>query len=229
MRKGGFIILFLIGVFVLVGALETGDYTQGDFNNGTYNFTFYNSSGFIQLNSSRLNGTFTSQIFNAGSLAQWNNISWTQEVYSEPDELSGLVLWTKADSLVINDSSGNVSNWGDLSGNNNNFTQATVSKQPKWIANSINGQPGLRVNASFSQTMLSNTNFPAPVTVIYIGKHNGGSNLRMLTANNNNWLLGFWEGQHAKAYFNGWVSNTTSYLANTILSSSRHLIDLLNK
>ncbi|MBU1124390.1 LamG domain-containing protein, partial [Patescibacteria group bacterium] len=79
MRKSSllFIVIF-IGLFLfLVSANEFSDTIQGDFDNGTYNWTFYNTSGFVQLNSSRLNGTFTSQVFNAGSSSVWNNISWT--------------------------------------------------------------------------------------------------------------------------------------------------------
>ena len=80
---------FLIVTFVLLSliAIVTAstfiDYQESDFNLGTYNWTFYNSSGFIQLNESRLNGTFTSQIFNAGGGSTWNNISWISNAIGE--------------------------------------------------------------------------------------------------------------------------------------------------
>ncbi|MBU0470474.1 MAG: hypothetical protein KJ984_03290, partial [Nanoarchaeota archaeon] len=53
-----------------------GEYNQSDFDGGTYYQTFYNTSGFVQLNATYNNGSYTSQIFDAGSTSNWTNISW---------------------------------------------------------------------------------------------------------------------------------------------------------
>ncbi|MDP4039540.1 MAG: LamG domain-containing protein [Candidatus Pacearchaeota archaeon] len=74
-----FVLIFLFLV-AIVTASTFIDNSQSNFDSGTYNWTFYNSSGFVQLNESRLNGTYTSQIFNSGRSSQWNNISWFTEV-----------------------------------------------------------------------------------------------------------------------------------------------------
>jgi len=52
---------------------------ESQFDLGSYNKTFYNeSSGSVQLNRSFNNGTYTSQVFDAGGLARWTNISWNE-------------------------------------------------------------------------------------------------------------------------------------------------------
>jgi len=77
------IALIFLSLITIVTASTFIDNSQSNFNSGTYNWTFYNSSGFVQLNSSRLNGTFFSQIFNAGGPSQWNNISWVSNAIGE--------------------------------------------------------------------------------------------------------------------------------------------------
>ena len=77
-----FFMLFLIFLSVLVSAGIFQDLNFGDFNNGVYNWTFYNSSGFVQLNSSRLNGTYTSRIFDSSGSSLWNNLSYQSSLLS---------------------------------------------------------------------------------------------------------------------------------------------------
>lgn len=74
-----FTIIFL-SLVTIVAASTVIDYQQSDFDSGTYFQTEWNSSGFVWLAPSNTSGNFTSQIFNAGSISQWNNISWFTEV-----------------------------------------------------------------------------------------------------------------------------------------------------
>ncbi len=67
--------LFLIILAVVVFASKFIDDTQSDFDQGTYINTTYNGSALI-LSGSNTSGTYTSQIFDAGSDALWNNLSW---------------------------------------------------------------------------------------------------------------------------------------------------------
>ena len=60
-----------------------------------------------------------------------------------PTDFEDLVVWTDAMQGVTKDGSNLVSQWNDLSGNNNHFVQATGSKQPVWTANEYNGKPAL--------------------------------------------------------------------------------------
>ena len=81
-----FFVLFLVFV-VLLGVLHllrfgglTGftiltDSTLANFDSGSYNDTSYNGTGVV-LNTGKTMGNFTSQVFDAGADATWNNVSF---------------------------------------------------------------------------------------------------------------------------------------------------------
>jgi len=123
-----------------------------------------------------------------------------------PKSIPGLTLWLDADAPSTITQATGVSQWNDKSGSGNNVVQATGSKQPAYVQSVLNGKPVLRFTNASAQTMTTSTNFISPVSVIYIARQTGGTNGRVLTGVNNNWLLGFWGGSHAQAYFEGWVS-----------------------
>ena len=59
-----------------------------------------------------------------------------------PAQLSGLALWLDAaDVNTITLNGANVSQWNDKSGNNRNVSQTTASRQPAFVANSLNNNP----------------------------------------------------------------------------------------
>lgn len=60
-----------------------------------------------------------------------------------------LQLWLEASSAaVVQDGSGYVSNWRDRSVAGYDVTQPTASKQPRWVANGLNGQPVIRFDGA---------------------------------------------------------------------------------
>ncbi len=78
MKKRGialFVIMLSMLSIIAVYAGSFQDNSQPDFS-GTYNLTFYNSSGFIQLSTGNLSGNYTSRIFDATSIARWDNLTW---------------------------------------------------------------------------------------------------------------------------------------------------------
>ncbi|MBU1020133.1 MAG: LamG domain-containing protein, partial [Firmicutes bacterium] len=78
------LVLITLSLVFLTNASTFTDNVEGDFNSGTYNETHYNSTGnFVQLNTSYNNGTYISQIFNAGSSSTWGNISWVSNAIGE--------------------------------------------------------------------------------------------------------------------------------------------------
>ncbi|MBD3355324.1 hypothetical protein GF361_05050, partial [Candidatus Woesearchaeota archaeon] len=94
------------------GITKTGyNYSDGNLNNVEFNET----ENSLQL-SSGTSGNFTSQIFDAGTSTQWNNISWISDTGALPDnkaenpsiDLTGNVLLMHLDesSGTISDSSG---------------------------------------------------------------------------------------------------------------------------
>ncbi len=68
---------FSFTTFTGLAIFETGN--QNDFSNGTYNNTEWNVNS-IRLSANNLSGTYTSQIFDAGRNATWNNISWAEDL-----------------------------------------------------------------------------------------------------------------------------------------------------
>ncbi|HYG78294.1 MAG TPA: autotransporter-associated beta strand repeat-containing protein [Planctomycetota bacterium] len=133
---------------------------------------------------------------------------------------SGSVLWLDASDLstLTKDGSNRVSEWRDKNGTAEKMAQGAVAQQPVLITYGINSLPVIRTAAATQQHLFTNTNFPAPCSVFYVSRQTGGANLRMLTARNNNWLLGYWNGFRQRAFFEGWVNqpntaaDTNAYL-----------------
>ena len=159
---------------------------------------------------------FSSSVINSSNdINNWLGIN--------PTTIPGLELSVKADTDVYSDNGstlatngGTVEEWKDLSGNNNNFTQANSNLRPTYVANSINGRPAIHTSASFNQNLLSPINLQnSPFTVMYVGREDGPSRNRLLSALYNNWLLGWWNTAMNQAYFNGWVSPSGSPAADS--------------
>jgi len=65
----------------------------------------------------------------------------------EPDAISGLILWLKANSGVTLDGS-NVTGWADQSGNGNDAYVLNSGEEPEFASNIINGNPALSFNGT---------------------------------------------------------------------------------
>jgi fibronectin-binding autotransporter adhesin len=119
---------------------------------------------------------------------------------------AGNVLWLDAynPSTFTLNGLNQVSEWRDAAGGPDKVVQTLGT--PTLVSSSINGHPAVRFRAANPDILRTLTNFPAPCSVFYIGKLNGGTNQRLVTASNN-WLLGFWGGKRDQAHFDGWVSN----------------------
>ena len=78
-------------------------------------------------------------------------------------------MWLKSD-IGVTSSSGNVSQWADISGNNNNATQSSAGNQPTIVSNVINNLPAIAFNGSSSYLQLPSgfANFTNGATVFYI-------------------------------------------------------------
>lgn len=69
----------------------------------------------------------------------------------------GLVCsaWWRSDSATVDATTGKVSQLTDLSGNSRNLTQASSSLQPTYVADAIDGRPGIYFNGTASQRLTS--------------------------------------------------------------------------
>jgi len=67
--------------------------------------------------------------------------------------LSNLKLWLRSD-LAVTSASSAVSNWGDVSGLNNDASQSTGGNQPALVDNAMNGKSVIRFNGTTSKMSL---------------------------------------------------------------------------
>ena len=89
--------------------------------------------------------------------------------------IPGIKLWLAADAGVVL-TSGAVSQWSDLSGNNFNLTQNTANSRPLLVNNVLNSKPVLRfdgnndfMSVNFGQVLAQ------PLTIFIVHKCIGGS------------------------------------------------------
>jgi uncharacterized membrane protein len=125
------LIVLVFSFFGMVIASTFVDNSQSEFDDGIYNRTFYNSSGFVQLNSTYFNGTYLSQIFDAATSSQWNNISWVSGSYygleladdgEVESNLGGINMTGNIGLWHLNDGVGNGGTIVDSSGNGEDGT-----------------------------------------------------------------------------------------------------------
>ncbi len=81
-KRGGLLVFVILSVIFLVSTafgLFFEDKTQSDFDQGTYSNTTYTASGVV-LSGNNLTGTFTSRVFDATSLARWENFTFNSSL-----------------------------------------------------------------------------------------------------------------------------------------------------
>lgn len=132
-----FIIFAIFTYFSFAAVFEIN--SEAHFNSGTYNRTYYNSSGYVELDLTYDNGTYTSNVFDAGSYAEWNNISWVQGVpYRQelPDnkevesDLDGANMTGNILLMHMNENSGDIIDYSG-EGNDGALTGATYGASGK--------------------------------------------------------------------------------------------------
>ncbi|RYY40437.1 MAG: T9SS type A sorting domain-containing protein [Chitinophagaceae bacterium] len=92
----------------------------------------------------------------------------------------------------------------DQTGNGNHVTQPNPSQQPLFVRISANGKPGIQF--SLNTNLGNEVNFSTPMTITYAARIDGTA-ARVLSSANNNWLLGWWNGNSRAAYYEGWITS----------------------
>jgi len=148
-----------------------------------------------------------------------------------PTDISGLVLWLKADEMVADGNAAAdgdaVATWTDHSGTSNNATQSTAANKPIYKTNIVNGKPVIRCNADSgtAQYMLTANNDPTnPSTRIVVAKNTSSvagygyrcaldvdpTTQSMLVTNPATTGSGTWRA-YAGAYLNSTVDAATTF------------------
>lgn len=123
-------------------------------------------------------------------------------------------IWLDAtDGATINTDVNGVLSWtnkGTL-GASGDFAPAVAGlQQPGFVPSepALGGNSVIHFSSANNDRLQTALNFASNVTVAYIGRLSGGSNARLVSATNNNWLLGTWGGNRESAYFeNGFLYN----------------------
>ncbi|HEU4412788.1 MAG TPA: LamG-like jellyroll fold domain-containing protein [Polyangiaceae bacterium] len=99
---------------------------------------------------------------------------------------SGLGLWLAADGLALANGA-KVSTWPDKSGNGRNGVMATLSRQPTFVTNALNGRPVVRFGGAQSLG-LSTPVQPTTFSVFVVGKNSMPSEtFSMILGPGGNW------------------------------------------
>jgi autotransporter-associated beta strand protein len=82
----------------------------------------------------------------------------------------GALYWLDASDpgFVVRDAAGNVSQWGDKSGNGRNFIQDTAAARPLYVANVLGGKPVVRFNGAGSQMIMVSNTTPLSTFIVTI-------------------------------------------------------------
>ena len=119
-----------------------------------------------------------------------------------PGGVTGITLWLDASAPSTMTLAGEtVNEWRDkmLSG----AKMTRKGGAPGLVAAGIGSVPTVHFNNS--AWMNDSVNHSTPVTVFYVSRQTGGSNARVLGAENN-WLLGYHGAQRNRFHFDGWVN-----------------------
>jgi hypothetical protein len=121
----GKLFLYITGIILVISFVVATlliDNGATSFSAGTHNSTFYNSTaGAIQINLTFTNGTYTSQVFNAGSNVSLNNLSWT---YSRITCPSGMAYINKLGGFCIDKYEASTPGCEDVGNNCGNYSLA---------------------------------------------------------------------------------------------------------
>ncbi|CAN5442494.1 hypothetical protein BH09BAC1_BH09BAC1_07840 [soil metagenome] len=132
--------------------------------------------------------SYTVSAINAGSYYYWRvravspsgTSAWSSTYRVGiflPNNFANLVFWVSADGSIVKDANNLVSQWNDMSGNNNNVLQPNSTEQPTWIVNGFNGLPAVRFDGT--NDYLNGGDIldqgTANRSIFFIGKSNTGN------------------------------------------------------
>lgn len=118
----------------------------------------------------------------------------------------GLVLHLDASAIKGISEGDPVSLWYDLSPNGHNAD--VVTGTPVYVEDSINGRPAVRFDGS--SRLGTTKSFGGTYTVLSVSRLTGGSNQRLITSRDRNWVLGYIANKqdilHVPSTPDGWVT-----------------------
>ena len=94
-----------------------------------------------------------------------------------PSDLSGLIIWVRADSITGKVDGNTITTWSDESGQGTDVTQATAAKKPVYKTDIINGLPVIRFDGvdDVLNSGAFSSELAQPNTICIVFKHLTGS------------------------------------------------------
>ena len=135
-----------------------------------------------------------------------------------------LKLWCRGDAGVTLDGSSKVQAWYDVSGNGNNFIQPTAGSRPSYTASdaSFNGNPAITIGTAgqFLYNPATLGNGTVTFTMFAVDRMNAGTNQRLVSSYNTNWLFGNWGTYEDQFYFNSWMYGSGGTCGGTVTNTT---------
>ena len=185
---------------------------NSDDNADSYQILIYSDSGLANLvlndnsflnnkSATLLNGNYYWKVISFNGLSKVDSSVISRFNVFNPIQVDSIALWTRSDTATLL-SSGFVSQWNDISGNQNHLTQISASKYAKLDSNVLNGYPALNFD-NFNDRYefpfgITNSNFTVSILYNYKGTTSGK---RLVNGNSTNWIMGPFSGVHR--VFNG--------------------------
>ena len=127
-------------------------WTQTDWSGGSGQTSWSDNTKFSSSSSIDTTSTLgqttlstnTEKLSNTGF--ESNLTSWNTGI--QPDGLSGLQVWLKADAITGLNDGDSVTSWTDSSGNSNTASQSTAANKPAYKTSIVNSQPVVRFDGS---------------------------------------------------------------------------------
>jgi len=124
-----------------------------------------------------------------------------------PASIPGLQLWLDASQIVGLNDGDVVTTWQDLSGNGNDVTQTTGSRQPTYQTNEVNGKPCVRFDGVDDFLRCTTFSQAQPLTVLVVSKLTGSTGQkRMFDGNTSRFLIGLQLGANLIFYAGGEIN-----------------------
>lgn len=172
MKKLIFTVLVALGIAGVVHANTPGVPTTVPTAPGS-SYLLYSTTTGSYISTQNLNvkgittlSTSTVTTGDVGSFGLTVAATSSPAVSAQPDTISGLSLWLKADALALSDGAA-VATWTDSSSNGFNATQASAGSRPTYRTNIVNGKPVVRFNGT-SNFMTTSGAINGPMTVFYV-------------------------------------------------------------
>jgi hypothetical protein len=125
---------------------------------------------------------------------------------SFPLDITGLILWTRPESLSALSDGDPINQWVDESGAGNHLDKIVDATRPIYKTNILNGKASVRHTVA-GQNVLTRTVglVDSNMTILYVAKYTNTTTPGRIVGAGNNWLVGFYTLSMDNCYMGDWI------------------------